>query len=69
MMKMPFEQLSLLDYAINASLVISSIAMRKEDRAGLITFSSTVHDVPHASRQRGQMQKYPARAVQARHRP
>ena len=36
-MKMPFEGLSLLDYAINASLVISSIAMRKEDRAGLLT--------------------------------
>lgn len=56
-MKMPFEQLSLLDYAINASLVISSIAMRKEDRAGLITFSNEVHHVVNASRQRGQMQK------------
>ncbi len=56
-MKMPFEGLSLLDYAINASLVISSIAMRKEDRAGLITFSNTVHDVLAAGRQRGQMQK------------
>ncbi len=56
-MKMPFEGLSLLDYAINASLVITSIAMRKEDRAGLITFSDKVHDVVGASRQRGQMQK------------
>ena len=56
-MKMPFEGLSLLDYAINASLVISSIAMRKEDRAGLITFSNTVHDVLAPGRQRGQMQK------------
>ncbi|MBL7938065.1 MAG: DUF58 domain-containing protein [Flavobacteriales bacterium] len=56
-MKMPFEGLSLLDHAINASLVISSIAMRKEDRAGLITFSDKVHDVLAASRQRGQMQK------------
>lgn len=55
-MKMPFEGLSLLDYAINASLVISSIAMRKEDRAGLITFSSTPHDAVRASRQRGHMQ-------------
>jgi uncharacterized protein (DUF58 family) len=56
-MKMPFEGLSLLDYAINAALVISSIAMRKEDRAGLITFSDKVHDVVGASRQRGHMQK------------
>lgn len=56
-MKMPFEGLSLLDYAINAALVISSIAMRKEDRAGLITFSNKPHDVVKASRQRGHMQE------------
>ncbi len=56
-MKMPFEGLSLLDYAINAALVISSIAMRKEDKAGLITFSDRVYDVIPASRQRGQMHK------------
>ncbi len=54
-MKMPFDGLSLLDRAINAALVIGSIAMRKEDRAGAITFSNTVHDVLPASRQRGQM--------------
>ncbi len=54
-MKMPFEGMSLLDHAINAALVISSIAMHKEDRSGLITFSNTVHDVLSASRQRGQM--------------
>ena len=35
-MKMPFEGLSLLDYAINSSLVISSIAMHKHDKAGII---------------------------------
>ena len=39
LMKMPFEGLSLLDYSINASLVLSNIAIRKEDKAGLITFS------------------------------
>lgn len=55
-MKMPFEGLSLLDYAINASLVISSIAMRKEDRAGLLTFSNKPQDFVRASRQRGHMQ-------------
>ncbi len=38
-MHMPFEGLSLLDYAINTSLAISNIALRKYDRAGLITFS------------------------------
>ena len=56
-MKMPFEGLSLLDYAINASLVISNIAMHKDDKAGLITFSDKVDTVLRASRQRGQMEK------------
>lgn len=55
-MKMPFNGLSLLDHAINAALVIGSIAMRKEDRFGLITFSNKVHDILPASRQRNHMQ-------------
>jgi uncharacterized protein (DUF58 family) len=54
-MKMPFDGMSLLDHAINAALVITSIAMHKEDRVGLITFSNTVHDVLPASHRRGQM--------------
>ncbi len=37
-MKMPFEGMTLLDYSINASLVLSNIAIKKGDRAGLITF-------------------------------
>jgi uncharacterized protein (DUF58 family) len=41
-MRMPFEGLSLMDYAINTSLVISNIALRKYDRAGLITFSDKI---------------------------
>jgi uncharacterized protein (DUF58 family) len=38
-MRLPFDGLSLLDYAINASLVISNVALQKKDRAGLITFA------------------------------
>ncbi|MFN3875119.1 MAG: DUF58 domain-containing protein, partial [Flavobacteriales bacterium] len=56
-MKMPFEGLSLLDHAINASLVISSIAIRKEDRAGLLTFSSRPHCFVAPGKQRGHMQR------------
>ncbi len=41
-MKMPFEGLSLLDYAINATLVFSNIALLKQDRAGLITFAENI---------------------------
>ena len=37
-MKMPFEGMTLLDYAINASLAMSSVAIKKDDKAGLITF-------------------------------
>jgi uncharacterized protein (DUF58 family) len=39
-MKMPFDGLHLLDYAINTSLVISNIALIKDDKAGLVTFSN-----------------------------
>lgn len=39
-MKMPFEGLTLLDYAINTSLIMSNIAMLKDDRSGVLTFSN-----------------------------
>ena len=56
-MKMPFEGMSLLDYSINSSLVISSIAMNKQDKAGIITFSNKVSNILPADRQARQMQK------------
>ncbi len=39
-MKMPFDGLQLLEYAINTSLVISNISVIKDDKAGLLTFSN-----------------------------
>ena len=54
-MRMPFEGMSLLDYAINASLVISNIAIKKEDKAGLITFQHKVQAMVPASRRSKQM--------------
>lgn len=41
-MKMPFDGLTLLDYAINSSLAMSNVAIRKGDKAGLITFSDKI---------------------------
>lgn len=41
-MKMPFNGMSLLDYAINASLVLSNVALVKQDKAGLITFEKNL---------------------------
>jgi uncharacterized protein (DUF58 family) len=54
-MKMPFEEMSLLDYAINAGLAISNIAIRKHDKAGLITFYHKLGTVLPASSRNGQM--------------
>ena len=39
LMKMPFNGLSLLDYAINSTLVLANICIRKLDKTGLVTFS------------------------------
>ena len=41
-MKMPFGGMTLLDYAINASLVLSNIVLLKQDKAGLLTYGKTV---------------------------
>lgn len=55
-MQMPFEGMSLLDYAINATLAISNIAMRKGDKAGLITFQHKLGTVLPASKRNKQME-------------
>ena len=54
-MKMPFEELSLLDYSINASLVLSHISYIKHDKPGLITFSNTIHQTVNADRKGNQL--------------
>ena len=54
-MKMPFDGLTLLDYAINASLVISNIALKKQDKAGIFTFSKKVENRVVAERRTSQM--------------
>ncbi|AQG82574.1 cell division protein FtsB [Spirosoma montaniterrae] len=56
-MRSPFEGLTLLDYAINASLVLSNIALLKQDRAGILTFSDHVGQLLPADRRSGQMLK------------
>ena len=55
LMKMPFDGLSLLDYAINASLVISNIAIKKHDKAGVFTFSKKVENMVVAEKRATQM--------------
>jgi len=41
-MKMPFNGLKLLDYAINSSLAFSNVALKKNDKVGLISFSKSI---------------------------
>ncbi|SDB45535.1 Uncharacterized conserved protein, DUF58 family, contains vWF domain [Flavobacteriaceae bacterium MAR_2010_188] len=54
-MKMPFEGLSLLDYAINSTLVISNIALKKHDKAGMFSFSRKVENKILAEKRPSQM--------------
>lgn len=56
-MKMPFNGLSLLDYAINASLVFSNIAINKGDKAGVVTFTEASTAMLSASNRKVQMSK------------
>ncbi|WP_298894262.1 DUF58 domain-containing protein [uncultured Psychroserpens sp.] len=54
-MKMPFDGLTLLDYAINAALVISNVALKKQDKAGILAFSKKVENIVVAERRTSQM--------------
>jgi uncharacterized protein (DUF58 family) len=45
LMKMPFYGLSLLDYAINATLALTNICLQKQDKIGLISFSNKMGSV------------------------
>jgi len=54
-MKMPFEGMTLLDYAINASLVLSNVALVRQDKAGLITFAENLDVFLQADKKPTQM--------------
>lgn len=54
-MKMPFAGMTLLDYAINASLVLSNVALVKQDKAGLITFAQNLDAFIQADKKTTQM--------------
>lgn len=54
-MQLSFEGLTLLDYAINATLAISNIALRKQDKAGMFTFATEMEDLIVAEQRNSQM--------------
>ena len=56
-MKMPFNDMTLLDHSINSTLVISNIALRKDDKVGLLTFSDKLGAHVKAEKLGGQLRK------------
>jgi uncharacterized protein (DUF58 family) len=56
-MKLPFEGMTLLDYSINASLALLNVALRKGDKAGLITFAQNVDTFLPADKKVTQLNK------------
>jgi len=56
-MHMPFDGLSLMDYAINSTLALSNIILKKYDRAGLMSFSDKMGSIIKADSRKGQLQK------------
>ena len=57
LMKMPFNKLSLLDYSINASLVMCNVSLRRHDRFGLITFAEKIGSILPADKKATQLQE------------
>lgn len=57
MMKMAFRHMTYLDYAINATLAMSNVALKKYDKAGLITFSNKIGSALRAENRPGQIRK------------
>lgn len=55
-MQQSFRGMTLLDYSINAALVLSYVAMHRDDKAGLITFADKLDTFIAPSRHMAQMQ-------------
>lgn len=56
-MQMPFNEMSLLDYAINSTLAVSNFVLKKQDKVGMFTFSKKVENRIVADRKAGHIQK------------
>ncbi len=54
---MPFNGLSLLDYSINATLAISNVAIKKQDKVGLISFSNAIYTQLKSEKNNSQLKK------------
>lgn len=68
-MRMPFEGLSLMDYAINTTLAISNIILKKQDKAGLLSFSDVIGATIKAERDTGQLNRIMESLYREKERP
>jgi uncharacterized protein (DUF58 family) len=68
-MRMPFEGLSLMDYAINTTLAISNIILKKQDKAGLLSFSDVMGATLKAERDTGQLNRIMESLYREKERP
>lgn len=56
-MHMPFGGLSLMDYAVNSTLALSNIILKKQDKAGLFTFSDVLGTTLKAENDTSQLRR------------
>ena len=54
-MQMSFKRLTLLDYAVNATLAISNVVLKKQDKVGMLSFSKKLEDWVVSERRNSQM--------------
>ena len=57
LMRMPFNGLTLLDYAINASLVLCNVSLHRQDKFGLISFDNRAGSALAADKKPIQLEK------------
>lgn len=57
LMQMPFKGMTLLDYAINSTLAISNVVLKKNDRVGMLSFSKKVENTIAASNKKTHLQQ------------
>lgn len=68
-MRMPFDDLALMDYSINTALAISNIVLKKQDKAGLLTFSDVIGATIKAERDTSQLNRILESLYRERERP
>ncbi len=54
-MQMHFDNLTLLDYSINATLAVSNAILKKHDKAGMFSFSQKIENIIVAEQRNSQM--------------